>query len=81
MATINIQELAETLETTPRTARKFLRSVTPADEQPGKGGRWNIEKRQVRSLKKQFQEFNTQPAADVPEDAIDTEDTPQPSAE
>ena len=57
MATINIAELATELDTDARTARKFLRSVTPADEQPGKGGRWMIEKREVRSLKSKFAKF------------------------
>lgn len=54
MATLNIAELATTLDASPREVRKFLRSVTPVDEQPGKGGRWAIEKRQVRSLTKQY---------------------------
>lgn len=57
MATINVTDLATELGTDPRTARKFLRSVTPADEQPGKGGRWAIEKREVRSLKSKFTKF------------------------
>ena len=70
MATINVQELAETLETSPRTARKFLRSVTPVENQPGKGGRWQIEKKDLRSLKKQFATFveeHTRPQAEVNE--------------
>lgn len=54
MAQIQVTELAQELETTARTARKFLRSITPKDEQPGKGGRWKIEKRDIRSLKKKF---------------------------
>lgn len=54
MATINITELATELETSPRTARKFMREVTPAEEHPGKGGKWAIEKRQVRSLRSKF---------------------------
>jgi hypothetical protein len=58
MATIlNVTELAETLDTTPRTARKFLRSVTPVEDQPGKGGRWQIKKADVRSLTKKFKDF------------------------
>ena len=72
MATINVQEFAEVLDTTPRTARKFLRSVTPVEKQPGKGSRWQIEKKQVRSLKAQFTKFleeHTRPVneADTPE--------------
>ena len=57
MATINIQDLSTALEANPRTVRKFLRSVTPVENQPGKGGRWQIEKKDLRSLKKQFATF------------------------
>jgi len=57
MATITVTDLATELGTDARTTRKFLRSVTPADEQPGKGGRWEIEKREVRSLKSKFAKF------------------------
>lgn len=70
MATINVTELAEKLETTPRTARKFLRAVTEKDDQPGKGGRWSIEKGQVRSLTKKFQTWQDEHTRtpEVPED-------------
>lgn len=54
---LTVTELAETLDTTTRTTRKFLRSVTPKDEQPGKGGRWQIKKADVRSLTKKFKDF------------------------
>lgn len=57
MATITVAELATELGTDPRTARKFLRSITDADAQPGKGGRWSIEKREVRSMKSKFTKF------------------------
>lgn len=57
MATITVTELATELTTDARTARKFLRSITPADAQPGKGSRWSIEKRDVRSLKSKFAKF------------------------
>lgn len=63
MATINVQELATELGTDPRTARKFLRNVTPADDQPGKGGRWAIEKKDLRSLKSKFTKFQEAQAA------------------
>ena len=58
MATINIQDLSTALEANPRTVRKFLRSVTPVEDQPGKGGRWQIEKKDLRSLKKKFETFD-----------------------
>lgn len=57
MATINIQDLSTALEANPRTVRKFLRSVTPVEDQPGKGGRWQIEKRDLRSLKVKFEKY------------------------
>ena len=57
MATINIQDLSTALEANPRTVRKFLRSVTPVEDQPGKGGRWQIEKRDIRSLRSKFSKF------------------------
>lgn len=57
MATITVTDLATELNTDARTARKFLRSVTPQDEQPGKGGRWMIEKRDIRSLRSKFSKF------------------------
>ena len=74
------------LTTDARTARKFLRSVTPADEQPGKGSRWAIEKRDIRSLKSKFAKFvaaeterkvkATEPATDEPEgDELEMEPT------
>ena len=86
MATINIQDLSTALEANPRTVRKFLRSVTPVENQPGKGGRWQIEKKNLRSLKKQFETYieeHTRQAEAVSDEVIedtetvteDTEDT------
>lgn len=57
MATITISELAPLLDTDARTARKFLRTITPADAHPGKGSRWAIEKRDIRSLASKFKKF------------------------
>jgi hypothetical protein len=50
-------ELAEELETDPRTVRKFLRSLTPKEKQPGRGHRWEIpaNKRSLTRLSKQFE--------------------------
>ena len=60
MATITTSEFAEIVETTPRNARKFLRADFRNRnlEIPGKGSRWAIEKREVKSLSKRFQEWN-----------------------
>lgn len=72
MATLNIAELAETLDATPRTTRKFMRDVTPEDAHPGKGGRWAIEKREVRSLKSKFSKWAEERAREA-EEAADEE--------
>lgn len=50
-------DLAVEFETDARTVRKFLRSITPKENQPGKGSRWNIEKKQLRSLRSQYAKF------------------------
>lgn len=84
MATITVAELALDLDTDARTARKFLRSITPKESQPGKGSRWSIEKREVRALRKKFAAYLTEvdarrasreAVADAPEEGVDTEPT------
>lgn len=59
MAQITTAEFAAELGTDTRTVRKFLRSITPKDEQPGKGSRWVLEgnKREMAKSKKQFAEW------------------------
>jgi len=56
MSEITTSELASELSTTARQARKFLRSITPREEQPGKGSRWAIDgsKRNLTALRKQY---------------------------
>lgn len=56
MTTITPTEFAVTVDSTGREVRKFLRSITPRDEQPGKGSRWALpgNKSQVTKLQKQF---------------------------
>jgi len=57
---LNIADLAARLDTDARTTRKFLRSITPADEQPGKGSRWQVPAKKVQSLKSQFKKYQTE---------------------
>jgi hypothetical protein len=57
-ATLTPKELAIKLDTDPKTARKFLRSITPREDQPGKGHRWSIEAKSVASLKKAFRKWD-----------------------
>jgi len=77
MATITVADLATDLNTDPRTARKFLRTITPRDEQPGKGSRWSIEKRQVASLRKKFASY----LADVEARRASRENAPEDAPE
>jgi hypothetical protein len=56
MATISAKELAVKLDTDPRTVRKFLRSHM--EETPGKGARYAIEAKQVRSLASAFKKWD-----------------------
>ena len=47
MATTTPKEFAQKVNSDARTVRKFLRDITPKDEQPGKGSRWAIENKQI----------------------------------
>ena len=81
-------DLATELGSDARTVRKFLRSITPRDEQPGKGSRWSIEKKQLRSLRSKFAKWEADAAAAraareaaKAEDADETTDTPDDTDE
>jgi len=41
-STMTTKDFAAALGTDPRTVRKYLRSVTPKADQPGKGSRWEL---------------------------------------
>lgn len=86
MATqLTTTEIATELDTDPRTLRKFLRADAkerniPA---PGKGSRWSIEKREMRSLRSRFAKWTKaqddaraarDAAADAENDAPDATD-------
>lgn len=62
--TITPNELGTEFGTDGRTARKFLRSITPKDEQPGKGSRWAIPgtKTELNKLRKQYDAWNAKQA-------------------
>jgi hypothetical protein len=57
---ITTSEFAELIETTPRNARKFLRADfrERGIATPGKGSRWGIEKRDIKSLTSRFKKWN-----------------------
>jgi len=58
-ATLTPAQLATELGTDARTTRKFLRSITPKDAQPGKGSRWAIKgtKTEIAAMRKKFIAF------------------------
>lgn len=60
MANITTAELAQEFGSSPRTVRKFLRSVTPREAQPGKGSRWSLPagKREIATLRKAFDRWS-----------------------
>lgn len=85
--TITPTEFATEVGTDGRTVRKFLRSITPKDEQPGKGSRWALPgtKRDLDKLTKRFNEWTAKQdadraaraekaAAEVESDEVDDED-------
>lgn len=47
-------EFAEAAGTDSKTARRFLRSIIPADARPGKGGRWAIDAELLDELVARF---------------------------
>lgn len=57
-------EFAVAVDSDGRTVRKFLRSITPREDQPGKGSRWSLpgDKRSVTKLQKQFTEWSAKQA-------------------
>jgi predicted transcriptional regulator len=60
MAELTTKEVAEKLDTTPRTLRKFLRAEaveaggTIGEDTPGKGKRYSFETKEVTKLQKRF---------------------------
>lgn len=60
MATITPKEFAAKVDSDGRTVRKFLRSITPVEDRPGKSSRWEIEGRTVRSLTTKFKKWDAE---------------------
>lgn len=71
MATLTAKEVAVRFNTDPRTLRKFLREDAKANEAetPGKGSRWTIEAKQVKSLNTRFNRWVEAKAAKAAEKA------------
>jgi hypothetical protein len=76
---LTAKEVATRLDTDARTLRKFLRS-TDQVESPGKGSRYSIEAKAVRSLKKGFDAWIAD-RTPTPPNADEAPDAPEGDAE
>lgn len=84
--TITPTEFATQVGSDGKTVRKFLRSETPKDEQPGKGSRWALkaDKKSVTAMTKRFRTWEAnekaaraeraQKAAEEAAAAVDTDE-------
>lgn len=79
MATLTPKEIAQRFDTDARTLRKFLRHEAKVNstETPGKGSRWAIESKSVRSLQRRFNAWN---AARTPQSTESTDEVETPDA-
>ena len=57
--TLSAKEVAREFGTDARTFRKFMRAVLPKEDQPGQGNRYQIEQKQLKKLRKMFDEWHT----------------------
>lgn len=70
-------EVAEALDTTPRTLRKFLRSDANKIAPVGKGHRYAIAAGQVRTLRSQFSKWSEAQVKDNAPEADEADNTPE----
>jgi hypothetical protein len=63
--TMNIRELATALDTDPKTARRFMRSILPTDARPGKGATYSIDADALPTLTARFATFSTRTARTI----------------
>lgn len=75
MATITPKEFAVQVGSDGRTVRKFLRSDQGLNAKVGKGSRWAIESRQVRSLAKKFAKWDESRKVTETDDEVETTDS------
>jgi hypothetical protein len=58
MAQLSAKEAAIELGIDARTFRKFMRAVTPEEDQPGQGNRWHVETKDIKKLKKKYADWS-----------------------
>ena len=56
---LSAKEAAIELGTDARTFRKFMRSILKKEDQPGQGNRYAIEEKDLKKLRKQFDDWST----------------------
>jgi hypothetical protein len=85
MAQFTTAQVAEKLDTTPRTLRKFLRadarSNDRADSLPGKGSRYAIEGKELKGLQGRFNRWQAAEAAARAERAAKAAEDAQATAD
>lgn len=72
--TITPAEFAEAAGTDSKTARRFLRSIIPAEMRPGKGGHWAIDASLLDELVRRFDARGERRNATIT--ALPTDDAP-----
>jgi len=71
---LSAKEAAIELGTDARTFRKFMRAITPKEDQPGQGNRYAIEEKDLKKLRKQFSDW-AKPKATSTEEKVKTNGT------
>lgn len=61
--TLSAKQVALEVGTDARNFRKFLRDVTPRDDQPGQGGRWTFTRGEATKIAKRFAKWAKDNAA------------------
>jgi hypothetical protein len=68
---LSAKEAARELGTDARNFRKFMRAVTPKEDQPGQGNRYAIPKKRIPKLKAQFEDWSKPKQKAAPTDEVD----------
>lgn len=63
---LSAKEAAIELGTDARTFRKFMRSITPKENQPGQGNRYQIDDAEIKKLKKRFADWSAPKVSEAP---------------
>lgn len=58
MQNLDVEDLSNEFEASPRVVRRFLREHTPKGDRPGRGHRWEIPEDEFPQLKKLYTEWS-----------------------